>query len=223
MENTQKQLSFQEIFKEALEFFEGNAKNILIGYLVVALGTTVLFFLPAALKSFIASALLMIFISAVYHADKSKTQLSLDTLKTLLESRFLPVFALSILFTVFYIIGCFLLILPGIYLMIALQFATWTLIFKPDTKFFDTLQHSRNLTKGRMWNIFVINIIAGIVIFIVFGIASLIFSFALGMLGMGETIIASVNYILSLIISVLAIIFQLFLYIRVEASYKPGV
>lgn len=214
-------LSFGEIFKESIEFFQRNAKNIIIGYLAVALATSLLFFLPEALRSFMASAVLMIFIAAVYHGDKSNTGLSIDTLKTLFQTKFLSILALLIVLAVVYAIGLVLLILPGIYAMIVLQFAGWIMLFKPETKFFETLSESHSRAKGRIWQIFLINLLAGIVIIALFGIALMAFSFTLGIIGLGS-IVGYVTYILTLIISVLSVIFQLFLYLRVEASYNSA-
>lgn len=218
MENIQNQLSFQEIFKQSFKFFERNLKNLLFSFLSVSIAISCLFFLPDQLKTLLISTLTLILVVEIYKTERVQEEFTFAKALAALKANAFIVLALSVSFGVINLIGLLLLIIPGIYAIVTLQFAVWSYLFKPDLKFFESIQHSISLTKGRFWSIIKINFLSAVVFFII-GIAIFFASFILTGLGfsVGQGLVI---YLVALPVTIIGTVFQLFFFLRAEETYS---
>jgi len=68
--------------------------------------------------------------------------------------------AAQILVSIIIVIGCFLCIIPGIYLAVRLQFVGTHLLVHPEDGFNGAFEKSWNMTKGNFWNLFLLGVLA---------------------------------------------------------------
>ena len=70
----------------------------------------------------------------------------------------------NILYYVFIIVGFFLCILPGIYLMVRLVFVSYIAANEPELTISETISKSMKLTKDRFWQLFGYGIVACLIV-----------------------------------------------------------
>lgn len=78
----------------------------------------------------------------------------------------LPMLILSVMMTLIIALGFVLLIIPGIYLVIAYSLAYWILVIHPNESFWDILEASRKIVSRHWFKFLGLNLILGIILLI---------------------------------------------------------
>lgn len=148
--------------KESLEFGWGKTKaNAWFLFLVGMAATLIL----AAMHSvwvlgYFAQIVVTIAVISVVLTIASEKTPEFGDLTKHLKSYHVPLnqFLVSLLVTIFVVLGTLLFILPGIYLAIRFMFSSYFVVDHENKKLKELLEGSLALTKGNFWNLFLFSL-----------------------------------------------------------------
>lgn len=129
----------------------------------------------SALVAMLISVLIFAALIARIYAVQNGRQLAAADALTIGARRMLPLIGVGILYAVAVGIGMLLLVIPGIYVMIALGFAMFATVVH-SRGVIDSFKYSLALVRGRWWRTAVLLTIIGIVMFVLY----MVYGFVLG-------------------------------------------
>lgn len=174
--------SVSELISEAWGMVNGNKLPIFIAIVLAGiLGTIVSYIgqIISALVSFIP--MLSVAIDIVFGATSSIFAIGVIIVVLKLANRekvdaasdfcqftkyWVPILILSIVMSIIVAIGFTLLIIPGIYLVVAYSLAYWILVIHPNASFWDILEASRKIVTRRWFKFFILSLVLGLILFI---------------------------------------------------------
>lgn len=179
----------------------------LLGGLLVAISPALILVLPITI---IASAILGVY--ATVGMIKGLADESLTEWKAGLSAAkgyFWVIFFTALIIGIVVTIGFVLLVIPGVYLAIAVSFYTYTLVLE-DKKYWSAAQASMDLVKGHWWGVFGRLFAFGILVALFVMILS-----GLGALG-GEIVGSIVSAIASILVTPISLAYSYLLYMGLK-------
>lgn len=174
--------SISDILSKAWSMVHGNKLTIILSLLLAGiLGGIVGFIGEFIAGIFIAIPVISILISVIFSALSSifiigvfiivlklSNNERVDLINDFCQFKkyWLPIIILSIMMGIILTIGFALLIIPGIYLVVAYSLTYWILIVYPEASFWDILEASRKIVTRHWFKFFFLNLILGIILFV---------------------------------------------------------
>lgn len=150
-------------FIPALQIYLGKPEKASSAFLFVA---TILATVISAVIGFIATILQAGSVLILKDIDEKKDDRVFDKYKKVLKFT-LPIFAISIISTLFVASGLFLLIIPGIIFAFAAFFAT-TVVLLENKKSLDAITQSFWYTRGKRFKLFLFSLLTGLIVLLFF-------------------------------------------------------
>lgn len=159
-----------------IAFLQPNLKDVMLQDITsfVFNYEIILGYLLSYLTSNCISVIVISYLAVYSQADG---EVDLKLVWSLVEKKILAVFALGIIFTICVILGCILLIIPGIILAVYWCFSIYVYIIE-DCGIIDSLKRSYQLVKGNWKTTFLYITLFSVIVYIISAVFSLPYSIA---------------------------------------------